>query len=131
MTRLASATAQDAIGDIGGRTASEGEPRMTASRSVAEVVVPDEGAATERHTTPAGLTASANLFEQCRGPATRYDELALTYRGGAALRAITIWLKALLADMSQPRIVDRSPSSDVVASKASVPARPSAQKAAR
>lgn len=55
MTRLASATAQDAIGDIDGRTASEGEPRMTASRSVAEFVVPDEGAATGRHTTPGGL----------------------------------------------------------------------------
>ncbi|RJT90283.1 IS5/IS1182 family transposase, partial [Cryobacterium melibiosiphilum] len=27
--------------------------------------------------------------------ATRYDKLALTYRGGAVLRAITIWSKAL------------------------------------
>ncbi|KXZ59118.1 hypothetical protein Mlaev_02407 [Microbacterium laevaniformans] len=27
--------------------------------------------------------------------ATRYDKLALTYRGGVVLRAITIWLKAL------------------------------------
>ncbi|MDQ0146230.1 hypothetical protein J2T23_002123, partial [Pseudarthrobacter niigatensis] len=27
--------------------------------------------------------------------ATRYDKLALTYRGGAVLRAISIWLAAL------------------------------------
>ncbi|MBB6403690.1 hypothetical protein HNP00_001000 [Arthrobacter sp. AZCC_0090] len=26
--------------------------------------------------------------------ATRYDKLALTYRGGAVLRAISIWLTA-------------------------------------
>lgn len=42
---------------------------------------------------------SFNLFKQWRGLATRYDKLALTYRGGAVLRAITIWLKALLGDM--------------------------------
>jgi hypothetical protein len=29
------------------------------------------------------------------GLATRYDKLALTYRGGVVLRAITIWLKEL------------------------------------
>ena len=34
-------------------------------------------------------------FKQWRGLATRYDKLALTYRGGAVLRAITIWLNAL------------------------------------
>lgn len=34
-----------------------------------------------------------NLFKQWRGLATRYDKLALTYRGGAVLRAITIWLR--------------------------------------
>lgn len=34
-------------------------------------------------------------FKQWRGIATRYDKLALTYRGGAVLRAITIWTKAL------------------------------------
>lgn len=33
--------------------------------------------------------------KQWRGIATRYDKLAITYRGGAVLRAITIWLKAL------------------------------------
>jgi transposase len=34
-------------------------------------------------------------FKQWRGIATRYDKLALTYRGGAVLRAITIWSKEL------------------------------------
>lgn len=34
-------------------------------------------------------------FKQWRGIATRYDKLALTYRGGVVLRAITIWLKLL------------------------------------
>ncbi len=38
---------------------------------------------------------SFNVFKQWRGLATRYDKLALTYRGGAVLRAITIWLKEL------------------------------------
>jgi transposase len=34
-------------------------------------------------------------FKQWRGIATRYDKLALTYRGAVVLRAITIWLKPL------------------------------------
>ena len=38
---------------------------------------------------------SFNVFKQWRALATRYDKLALTYRGGVVLRAITIWLKAL------------------------------------
>lgn len=38
---------------------------------------------------------SFNLFKQWRALATRYDKLALTYRGGVVLRAITIWLKEL------------------------------------
>jgi transposase len=33
-----------------------------------------------------------NTFKQWRGLASRYDKLAITYRGGAVLRAITIWL---------------------------------------
>lgn len=36
-----------------------------------------------------------NHMKQWRGLATRYDKLALTYRGGAVLRAITLWLTAL------------------------------------
>lgn len=36
-----------------------------------------------------------NEDKQWRGIATRYDKLALTYRGGAVLRAITLWLKRL------------------------------------
>lgn len=38
---------------------------------------------------------SFNVFKQWRGLATRYDKLALTYRGGVVLRAITIWLNEL------------------------------------
>lgn len=38
---------------------------------------------------------SFNTFKQWRAIATRYDKLAITYRGGVVLRAITIWLKAL------------------------------------
>lgn len=33
--------------------------------------------------------------KQWRGLATRCDKLALTYRGVAVLRAITLWLKRL------------------------------------
>ncbi|MBT2515774.1 transposase [Arthrobacter sp. ISL-30] len=36
-----------------------------------------------------------NTFKQWRGLATRYDKLALSYRGGAVLRAVSIWLTAL------------------------------------
>lgn len=36
-----------------------------------------------------------NDTKQWRGLATRYDKLALTYRGGAVLRAITLLLRRL------------------------------------
>ena len=32
-----------------------------------------------------------NTFKQWRGLASRYDKLAINYRGGALLRAILIW----------------------------------------
>lgn len=35
---------------------------------------------------------SFNAHKQWRGIATRYDKLAITYRGGVVLRAITLWL---------------------------------------
>jgi transposase len=38
---------------------------------------------------------SFNDYKQWRGLATRYDKLATTYRGGAVLRAVTIWLHHL------------------------------------
>ncbi len=38
------------------------------------------------------IERSFNVFKQWRGLATRYDKLALTYRGGVVLRALTIWL---------------------------------------
>ena len=36
---------------------------------------------------------SFNDHKQWRGLATRYDKLAVVYRGGVVLRAITIWLR--------------------------------------
>jgi len=36
-----------------------------------------------------------NTVKQWRGLATRYDKLAIVYRGAATLRAITIWLPDL------------------------------------
>ena len=36
-----------------------------------------------------------NTLKQWRGPATRYDKLAIVYRAAAVLRAITIWLTDL------------------------------------
>jgi transposase len=38
---------------------------------------------------------SFNALKQWRGLATRYDKLALTYRGGVVLAAIITWLRAL------------------------------------
>ncbi len=36
-----------------------------------------------------------NATKQWRGLATRYDKLAIVYRGAAVLRAITLWLQRL------------------------------------
>jgi transposase len=36
-----------------------------------------------------------NAFKQWRGLASRYDKLAVNYRGGAVLRAIVIWTNDL------------------------------------
>jgi putative transposase len=36
-----------------------------------------------------------NITKQWRGLATRYDKLAIVYRGAAVLRAVTIWLPYL------------------------------------
>lgn len=36
---------------------------------------------------------SFNRIKDWRGLATRYDKLALTYRGGVVLRAIILWLQ--------------------------------------
>jgi transposase len=36
---------------------------------------------------------SFNLLKQWRALATRYDKLAIVYRGGAVLNAIVIWLR--------------------------------------
>jgi putative transposase len=37
------------------------------------------------------IERSFNIVKQWRGLATRYDKLAIVYRGAATLRAITIW----------------------------------------
>ncbi len=50
---------------------------------------------TEIYKTRNTVERSFNTFKQWRGLATRYDKLALTYRGGVVLRAITIWLRQL------------------------------------
>ncbi len=39
------------------------------------------------------IERSFNTFKQWRSIATRYDKLAIVYRGGVVLRAISIWLK--------------------------------------
>uniref|UniRef100_UPI0040491431 transposase n=1 Tax=Georgenia sp. M64 TaxID=3120520 RepID=UPI0040491431 len=44
---------------------------------------------------PSQVERSFNVFKQWRALATRYDKLALTYRGGVVLRAIVIWVVAL------------------------------------
>ena len=36
-----------------------------------------------------------STFKQWRAVATRYDKLAIVYRGGVVLRAIVTWLRAL------------------------------------
>ncbi len=41
------------------------------------------------------IERSFNTIKQWRGLATRYDKLAIVYRGAAVLRAVTIWLKHL------------------------------------
>lgn len=38
---------------------------------------------------------SFNVLKQWRGLATRYDKLALTYRGGTVFGAIITWLREL------------------------------------
>ena len=38
---------------------------------------------------------SFNTSKQWRGLATRYDKLAIVYRGGAVLSAIMVWLRTL------------------------------------
>ena len=41
------------------------------------------------------IERSFNNFKQWRGLASRYDKLAVNYRGGAVLRAILIWTNDL------------------------------------
>jgi len=50
---------------------------------------------TDRYKNRNVVERSFNTFKQWRALATRYDKLALTYRAGALLRAVLIWLDAL------------------------------------
>jgi transposase len=50
---------------------------------------------TQRYKNRNVVERSFNTFKQWRALATRYDKLALTYRAGALLRAVLIWLDAL------------------------------------
>jgi transposase len=53
------------------------------------------GIDTEAYTRRNAIGRCFEAFTWRRAIATRCDKLALIYRGGAAIRAITIWLKAL------------------------------------
>jgi transposase len=69
--------------------------QATWSHPVADAVVfsNDFAKRRERPRRPCVVDCSLNAVKQWRGLATRYDKLALTYRGGAVLRAITSWLR--------------------------------------
>jgi transposase len=44
------------------------------------------------------IERSYETIKQWRGLATRYDKLAVIFRGGAILRSIVIWLRSPLGD---------------------------------
>ena len=44
------------------------------------------------------IERSYEKFKQWRGLATRYDKLAVIFRGGAILRSIIMWLRGPLGD---------------------------------
>ncbi len=44
------------------------------------------------------IERSYERFKQWRGLATRYDKLAVVFRGGAVLRSIVLWLRSGLGD---------------------------------
>ena len=50
---------------------------------------------TQRYKNRNVVERSFNTFKQWRALATRYDKLALTYRGGVVLGAIITWLREL------------------------------------
>ena len=81
----------------------DGQRAMDAiAASGAKPVVPRRTITAKWRTFDATIYKDRNLIERFfskikhfRRIATRYDKLALTYRGGAVLRAINIWLTAL------------------------------------
>ena len=53
---------------------------------------------TERYKDRNVIERSYEKLKQWRGLATRYDKLAVIYRGGAILRSIVLWLRTPIGD---------------------------------
>ena len=53
---------------------------------------------TERYKDRNVIERSYEQLKQWRGLATRYDKLAVIYRGGAVLRSIILWLRSPIGD---------------------------------
>ena len=53
---------------------------------------------TERYKDRNVVERSYEQLKQWRGLATRYDKLAVIFRGGAVLRSIILWLRGPLGD---------------------------------
>jgi len=53
---------------------------------------------TELHKDRNVIERAYEQLKQRRGLATRYDKLAVIYRGAAILRSIVLWLRAPLGD---------------------------------
>ncbi len=53
---------------------------------------------TERYKDRNVIERSYEQLKQWRGLATRYDKLAVIFRGGATLRSIVLWLRSPIGD---------------------------------
>jgi putative transposase len=53
---------------------------------------------TERYKDRNVIERSYEQLKQWRGLATRYDKLAVIFRGGAILRSIIVWLRSPIGD---------------------------------
>ena len=53
---------------------------------------------TDRYKDRNVIERSYEQLKQWRGLATRYDKLAVIYRGGAVLRSIILWLRSPIGD---------------------------------
>ena len=73
--------------------AGKGRPRTRPDRVLADKGSPSRAKQQDRYKGRNVVERSFNVLKQWRGLATRYDKLALTYRGGAVLAAILSWLR--------------------------------------